>query len=202
MNRSTISPARTLAATAVLGLTLLPAACTAGSEAAPEDGAAPATDAAALTVEDPWAKAVDDGMTAVFGTLTNTSGHDVRLVSAESAAAGSTELHEFVDEGGSPVMQEAGDGLLVPAETSFTLEPGGPHVMLLGVTDPLEPGEEVTVAVTAEDGSELEITAPVRSFDGANESYGQDGDAQDGSMDSMDHSDQDAGDGSDHGEDM
>ncbi|MBE1876787.1 copper chaperone PCu(A)C [Myceligenerans pegani] len=177
MNRTIISRPRprVLAAAAVAGLALLPAACTSGSQAAPEDTAAADTEAAALTVEDPWAKAVDEGMTAVFGTLTNASGHDVRLVSAESEAAESTELHVFVDDGGTPVMQEADGGLVIPAGEPFDLEPGGPHLMLLGVTDPLEPGEEVTVVVAAEDGSELEINAPVRSFDGANESYEPEG---------------------------
>lgn len=195
MKHPTITRTRLLAAATVAALTLLPAACSGGSEAAPHDSAAARTGAAALTVEDPWAKAADEGMTAVFGTLTNGSGHEVRLVSAESDAAESVELHVFVDDGGTPVMREAGEGLVIPADEPFTLEPGGPHLMLLGVTDPLEPGEDVTVVVTAEDGSTLEITAPVRSFDGANESYEPDGDG------SVNHSGHSGGNHSGHEED-
>ncbi|GAB4085859.1 copper chaperone PCu(A)C [Myceligenerans cantabricum] len=217
MNRCTTIPrSRALAAVAVAGLTLLPAACTAGSTADPADAATSGADAAALTVEDPWTKAVGDGMTAVFGTLTNTSDHDVHVVSVETDAAESAELHEFVDDGGTPVMQEAEGGFVVPADGSLELEPGGNHLMLIGVTDPLEPGEEVTVVVAAEDGSEVEIAAPVRSFDGADEDYdpghGEDegsmdmdmdhsDDGDEGSMD-MDHSGHDDAAGSDSGEDM
>ncbi|RPF21065.1 copper chaperone PCu(A)C [Myceligenerans xiligouense] len=200
MNRSIIARTRTrpraLAAAAVAGLALLPTACAAGSQAAPDGSAAPAADATALTAEDPWAKAVDDGMTAVFGTLTNTSDHDVRLVAAATDAAESAELHVFADDGGTPVMQEADDGLLIPADEDLTLEPGGPHLMLLGVTEPLEPGEDVVVVVAAEDGSELEITAPVRSFDGANESYEPGDDEAGESMNDSAHS------GDEHSPDM
>lgn len=190
MNRNAIShPAvsrpRALATAAVVGLTLLPAACATGSQAADDEPTTAGAEASALTVEDAWAKAADDGMTAVFGTITNTSDADVRLVSAETDAAASAELHVFVDDGGTPVMQEADGGIVIPADELFTLEPGGPHLMLLGVTDPLEPGEDVTVVVAAEDGSELTVTAPVRSFDGANESYDPDGDSM--SHEDMDH---------------
>lgn len=205
MNRSITPHIRVLAATAVAGLALLPAACSSGSSAASDDATTPSeAEATALTVEDPWAKAVDDGMTAVFGTVTNTSDEGLLLTSAESDAAASAELHVFVDNDGESVMQEADGGLTIPANGDVVLEPGGPHVMLMGVSDPLEPGEDVTVTLTAEDGSDLEITAPARSFAGADESYdpagGKDGEGMDHSVhehgESMDHDhDHDHGEG-------
>lgn len=180
-----------------IGLALLTSAC-ATEPPATADGP---PDTPALTVTDPWTKAVDGGMTAVFGTLTNSSDQDVELVAADSDAAEQVELHVFTDDDGTPVMREA-DGLVIPADGELTLEPGGAHIMLIDVTEPLEPGADVTVTVTTRDDTELEITAPVRSFAGADEEYAPEDKA------GHDHSDEHApeehgghDDHDDHGED-
>ena len=95
----------------------------------------------------------------------------------------------MVDDGsGSMVMQEKDGGFIVPAGGSLTLEPGGYHFMLMGLTAPLVAGDEATFTVTFEDGSTMEFTAPVKDFTGADENYNG------GGMD-MDegHSDMDMG---------
>ncbi|MDQ6522556.1 copper chaperone PCu(A)C [Nocardioides sp. LHD-245] len=176
-------------ATAALAAALLPALAACGG--ADDDRAAPSTpseatgssgagatdatgDTAAdlLTVTDPWVKAAPDGMTAAFGTLTNTGPADLAVVSAVTDVAASTELHETVEnEDGSMAMQPKEGGFVIPAGGSLTLQPGGDHLMLMGLTGPVEPGTALTLTLTLDDGSTATVEATVKAFDGADEQY-------------------------------
>ncbi|MGU3502780.1 copper chaperone PCu(A)C [Mycobacterium sp. C31M] len=124
-----------------------------------------------VAIEEQWAAATDDGMAALFGTLTNAGGTEARVTSGTSPAAGMVELHEVVGEAGSKTMQAKDGGLVIPPGGSHELVPGGDHVMLMDLTGPLAPGAEVTVTLAFEDGSTLPVTAQVRDFAGANEEY-------------------------------
>ncbi|GGM38250.1 copper chaperone PCu(A)C [Promicromonospora citrea] len=135
-----------------------------------------ATDAApagaSVTLADGWVKAADSGMSAAFGRLTNEGGEDATVVSASTAASTELELHETVaNETGEMVMREVDGGFVVPAGGSRDLEPGGDHIMLMDLVEPLEAGDEVTFTLTFADGSTSEFTAPVKDYSGANENY-------------------------------
>ncbi|RKS05156.1 hypothetical protein DFP74_0747 [Nocardiopsis sp. Huas11] len=173
-------PTRTVGAAALLCLALALSACAgtgqAGDQAgAVDEGGAPdgATAADGFEITDPWIKAatVDDGMTAVFGEIGNGSDTDVTIVAAEHEAAGEVELHEGVTEGADTTMREIEGGFAVPAGGSRVLEAGGDHIMLMDLSEDLEPGTETTVTVEFADGSTAEFTAPVKEFSGANEEY-------------------------------
>jgi periplasmic copper chaperone A len=135
------------------------------------DPAEPTETAATVTVGDAWVKAVDTGMTSAFGHLANTGSDDVRIVSATSPAAGRVELHEVVSDGAAMVMREKDGGIVIPAGAEIDLQPGGDHLMLMDVTEPLVPGNDVEIVATFDDGSTLPITAQVRDFAGAEENY-------------------------------
>lgn len=125
-----------------------------------------------VTVSDQWVKAADSGMTAAFGTLKNSGQREVRVVSATSSVAGKAELHEVVTAaGGSPTMRPKDGGFVVPAGGSLSLVPGGDHIMLMDLKQPLAVGSDVNVTVQFEDGSSLPFTAQVRDFPGAGEHY-------------------------------
>jgi len=51
------------------------------------------------------------------------------------------------------------------------LEPGGYHLMFLGIPTPIAAGEDITVTLMLSDGSELDLTAVAKDFAGANEDY-------------------------------
>lgn len=57
-------------------------------------------------------------------------------------------------------MQEVAS-IEVPAGGSVTLEPGGFHVMLLELPDPLETGEEFDVTLTLDDDTEIVVPVTV-----------------------------------------
>ncbi|MDR6174056.1 copper(I)-binding protein [Nocardioides zeae] len=210
LNQTPTLRARTALVGGAAALALVLSACgsdssddaTGSSSADASAGAPDAADAAALSVTDPWVKATDDDMTAMFGTIVNDTDADITVVGATSDVAGTVELHEVVaGDGGAMLMQPKEGGFTVPAGGTHALEAGGDHVMLMDLTGPLEAGQDVTVTLELADGSTQDVTAVVKPFTGADEEYagGMDMDHED--MDHGDHEDMDHGD-HDHSEDQ
>ena len=110
-------------------------------------------------------------MTAMFGTLRNGTDEEITVSGGSSPAAGTVELHEVVrTDSGAMQMQPKPGGFVVAAGSDHVLQPGGDHVMLLGLTESLVNGSEVTVTLETSAG-EVTFTVPVRTFSGAEESY-------------------------------
>lgn len=143
------------------------------------------TSAEGLTLVDPWVKAAEEGMTSAFGTLTNATGRDLQLIGASTPSAGMVELHETMGDGsGGMSMQEKEGGFPIPDGGELVLEPGGNHLMLMDLSAPLRPGDEVELTLQCEDGTELVVTATVKDFAGAQEHYEPEGSAGSGASDS------------------
>ncbi len=143
-----------------------------------------------VVVTDAWTKATDGPMTGAFGTLSNGGGEDITVTSASSPVAGKVELHETVMVDGAMQMQQIDGGFIIPAGGALTLEPGGNHIMLMGLSQAIKPGDSVEIVLSLSDGGSLTYQAVAKDFAGANESYepstGSDGEMN-GDMD-MDHS--------------
>ncbi|MGW0059937.1 copper chaperone PCu(A)C [Streptosporangium sandarakinum] len=160
-------------------------ACGAQQDApAPDRAAAPAATPAAapsgsgtpgasspLTVTDPWVKTAKKGMTAAFGTLVNHTAADVTVVSVSSPLSSMIELHEVADVGGKAVMRPKEGGFTIPAHGTHPLQPGGDHIMLMGVTKEVKPGARIPFTLTLKDGGTVEFTAIGKDFAGGNENY-------------------------------
>ncbi len=119
----------------------------------------------ALEIASPYARAVPPGQpnSAVFMVLNNPLDTDHALVAAASPAAEVVELHTHRLEGGMMRMRRV-EQIPLPAEAAVSLEPGGLHVMLIGLVRQLVPGDKVAVTLTFDDGSSRQITAPVREI--------------------------------------
>jgi len=125
-----------------------------------------------VTVANQWATAADAGMAAVFGSIANTGRADATIVGGSSPQAGRVEIHEVApDATGAKTMRQKDGGLTVPAGAAIELIPGGDHLMLMDLTQPLLPGADVTVTLRFDDGSTLPVTAQVRDFAGGTEEY-------------------------------
>lgn len=138
--------------------------------------AAVADAAGAVKVADPYARAVPPGQpnSAVFMTLTNEGGSDRALVAASSTAADVVELHTHRMVDGMMQMVQI-DRIDLPPGTPVELKPGGLHVMLIGLEAPLTPGEVVPVTLMLEDGTAIEVQAPVRSLAAPMQDHGHGG---------------------------
>lgn len=92
-----------------------------------------------------------------------------------------------MNEDGTMTMQERAGGYEIAPGESLTFEPGGPHIMVLGI-DPTTYPDMVDVELEFDNGEVLAFTAEVRSLD-------MDMDMDMGDMDDMDHSNMDDMDG-------
>lgn len=153
---------RTAALAAALTLTAVGLAACGGSSGGSD---------AALAVNDSWTRATEGPMTGSFGTLVNSTDQEITITGGSSPVAGMVELHEVVMDGGEMVMQPKPGGFVVPAGGSLTLEPGGLHVMLMGLKEPIAPGTDVPITLTLSNGETLTYTTVAKDFAGGNESY-------------------------------
>lgn len=100
---------------------------------------------------------------AGFGVLRNSGDQDVLLVAASSPIAGDIEIHQHVREGEQMRMEQM-EALVVPAGETVSLQPGGYHLMLIGLTTPLVIGEYHDVTLIFSDGNEITISTPVKAL--------------------------------------
>jgi copper(I)-binding protein len=122
-----------------------------------------ATQGAEVAIGDPYVRAVPPGQanSAVFMSLENRSDQDQALVAAESDVSEIVELHTHIEEGGMMRMRQI-EKIDVPAGETVILQPGGLHVMLIGLKQALEPGQTIDLTLVFEDGSRMPVQAPVR----------------------------------------
>lgn len=107
-----------------------------------------------VTVEDSWARATfamaKTG--AVYFELANASKRDVRLleVKVDSSVASDAQLHETLMDGEMMQMRQAEEGFSIPSGENLSLQPGGKHVMLLGLKKPLNVGDTFVLSLVFE----------------------------------------------------
>lgn len=119
--------------------------------------------ASTVTAADPYVRLVPAGseQTGAYAILRNGDRSDHALVRASSPAARVVELHTVIDENGVKKMRPV-PKMDVKAGAETQLKPGGLHIMLIGLKEPLKEGVEVPITLTFEDGSEIAVKAPVR----------------------------------------
>ena len=92
-------------------------------------------------------------MTGCYLTLTTTTAD--RLVTVSSPDANLVQIHESRIESGMMMMGELREGLPLPAGEAVALAPGGNHLMLMGVAEPLVAGDTVALTLTFETSPRL-----------------------------------------------
>lgn len=119
-----------------------------------------------IEVRDAWVRATVPGQDVAAAYLTIASPTDTRLIAATSAAARITELHSMSMEGGMMRMQHLADGLPVRGGAPQRLQPGGNHLMLIGLAKPLAPGDKVSIRLDFAAGGgaakQIDVVAEVR----------------------------------------
>lgn len=131
---------------------------------------------AAVAISDGWVRVSEysdhvGGMTGVFATITNNTDTDVTLIGGSAEIAPMVEVHEVVMSGGEMTMQKKEGGILIAAGESVTLEPGGLHVMLMGLTKAILDGDEVTVTLDFDGAESQTLTLPAKTSAAGDETY-------------------------------
>ncbi len=125
--------------------------------------ASTAPSAAAPTVSDAWARpAVQGGTGAAYMTISNPGGSADTLLSASSPAAASVELHRTMTDASGMTGMSPIDRLEIPAGGSVSLAPGGYHLMMMGLSAPLEAGSTVEIELVFEHAGKVVVQAEVR----------------------------------------
>ena len=119
--------------------------------------------AGGLVIKNAW---VQEGppsqkVTAAFMLIENHSANEVSLVAAKTSAARVTEIHNTVVENEVMRMRKV-DKLVVPANGSVELKPGGYHLMMIGLSKPLAEGDKVQFTLEFSDSEKKTLTIPVK----------------------------------------
>ena len=119
--------------------------------------------AADVMVMNPWARATPPGASvgAAYMTLHNEGATEDRLVSATTDAADHVEVHEMSMDNGVMKMRQLTDGLKIPAGKAIEMKPGGYHLMLVGLKQPLKVGESIKAIVTFEKAGAVPVEMKV-----------------------------------------
>ena len=120
-------------------------------------------EAGELVIRDGYARAAGAAARTGAGYLsvTNTGSSDDRLIEARGDVAARVELHTTDVEDDVARMREVAEGIPIPAGETVVLEPGGLHVMFMGLARPLEQGDAVSLTLVFEAAGEISVELPV-----------------------------------------
>ena len=116
---------------------------------------------AVVTTTDALCRPTPNGRPMTGCYLTLTASRDDRLIVVSSPVAGEGQIHEMKVTDGMMSMAELEDGLVLPAGEAVALQPGGNHIMLLALKQPLAEGEQVSLTLTFEHAPPMGIRAIV-----------------------------------------
>jgi periplasmic copper chaperone A len=118
----------------------------------------------AITVSDAWVRVVPGSdVAAAYFTVTNGGQQPVAVVGVISPLATSAMIHESTLTGTQSAMRPRAQ-VPIAAHATIQFTPGGMHVMLMGVKQPLKPGDPVPLVLLLEGGATVAFAAPVRAL--------------------------------------
>lgn len=120
-----------------------------------------------ISVKEAWVRATVPGQKATGAFMQLIATRDTALVSAASPVAEVVEIHEMVMDG-TVMKMRAMARLDLPAGKKVELKPGGYHVMLMDLKQPLRKGDTVPLSLRIEGKDQkaqtVEIKAEVRDL--------------------------------------
>lgn len=118
-----------------------------------------------LTITDPWVRPPQgmDRPAAGYMVIVGGNAGDA-LLGVTSPAATMVEVHETTTDASGMTGMHPIERLEIPAGETVTLQPGGYHLMLMGVAEgAIEVGKTVELRLTFEDLGEIVVQAEVRA---------------------------------------
>ncbi len=114
----------------------------------------PQTWAADLSVTNAWVRATPPGqlMTAAYATLQNTSNQTLVITGVTSDVTEYTSVHETLIDRDRATMRPV-QQLTLNAGEHTDLAPGGTHIMLMKLSEPLTDGQSIDICFTLENNN-------------------------------------------------
>lgn len=110
-----------------------------------------------LHIGHPWARPTPPSAKngALYMEIRNNGAQADTLTGVKTALAPTVELHATLNEDGVMKMRRVENGVEVPAGGAVKFEPGGLHVMLVGLTEPLKEGARYPVTLMFQKAGEI-----------------------------------------------
>ncbi|MEO1016007.1 MAG: copper chaperone PCu(A)C [Pseudomonadota bacterium] len=121
-----------------------------------------------VTIVSPWVRATANanGMTAAYFDVCNNGNEPIKIVAAETPAAGVVELHETTRSAEGVVSMSPISSIEVASGAGERLAPGGKHLMLMRLAGAIDAGDSVALSLKLSNGATIEVTAPAKAMDG------------------------------------
>jgi periplasmic copper chaperone A len=119
-----------------------------------------------LKISAPWARATPKGAPVGGGylTITNMGSEPDRLVGGTASIAKAVEIHEMKMDNGVMKMRELANGLEIKPGKSVTLDPGGYHIMFVGLKQQLQKGQHVKATLQFAKAGKVDVDFTVEGI--------------------------------------
>ncbi|QPF82045.1 copper chaperone PCu(A)C [Bradyrhizobium genosp. L] len=118
-----------------------------------------------LVITQAWTRATPNGAKIGGGYLTieNKGTAPDRLVGGSADAAGKVEVHEMSMDNGVMKMRALDKGLTIEPGKTVKLAPGGYHLMMFDLKNPLKQGDKVPVTLEFEKAGKVAVSLDVQA---------------------------------------
>ena len=115
-----------------------------------------------LNIDHPFARATPPGARSggAFFVVANSGATPDKLIGVASPVAGNAEIHQMAMDGGVMRMRAVPE-VDVPPGGKVELKPGGYHVMLLDLKQPLKVGDKVPLTLTFQNAGSIGVSVDV-----------------------------------------
>jgi periplasmic copper chaperone A len=119
-----------------------------------------------LVITQAWSRATPNGAKIGGGYLTieNRGSAPDRLIGGSTDAASKLEVHEMSMKDGVMTMRPLDDGLTIDPGKTVKLAPGGYHLMMFDLKNPLKQGETVPITLKFEKAGDVKVTLAVQGI--------------------------------------
>jgi len=118
-----------------------------------------------LLITQAWSRATPGGakMGAGYLTIENKGSAADKLVGVSGDIAGKIEVHEMAMNDGVMKMRPLDKGLTIEPGKTVKLAPGGYHLMMMDLKNPLKQGDKVPVTLQFEKAGKVAVTLEVQA---------------------------------------
>ena len=116
-----------------------------------------------IQVRHPWSRATPPGakVGVAYMEIRNSGSQPDRLVAISTKVAQRVEMH-VTERAGEVMKMRQVKAFDIPARESYALRPGGSHLMLVDLAQPLKKGERFTMTLRFERAGEVPIELEVQ----------------------------------------
>ncbi|WP_299775164.1 copper chaperone PCu(A)C [uncultured Pseudoteredinibacter sp.] len=116
-------------------------------------------------VEEAYSRPLPPGQSTavVYLSVENSSSKTIKLTSVSSSLGKSAEFHRHIHEDGMMMMRKVEQLEIEPGKI-LRFQPGGYHIMLFGLKQPLRVGDTFVVQLNNADGEVLDATVEVKAY--------------------------------------